>query len=491
MATQPEEEEANRPFRVIIAGGGLVGLTAAHVLSQAGIDFVLLEQHATLTPAIGSLLSLWAPTLRVFDQLGLLGALEPILDGIDRSVMFSAADGAVLVDENPGALLRKNHGHGLKVTHRPLFVQMLYDTLPESAKARVRVQKQVTDIAVSPSGVRVTCADGSAETGSMVLGADGVHSRTRSLLSALSSDPGAYRRPYTTTYRLLFGNLAIPPAQPRGTNWEGTHAGVSTQLLTGRERAWWALYEAVPDGPSDQRRRWSEDDRQAMLARWGHLHMAPGLALRDVYAARSGPAGLISLEEGLVRAPWHWGGRVVLAGDAVRKVEPHAGLGYNSGVADVVVLANALRRLLRERARPDAAALGRLFAEYQARRAADTEAVIDMSMRRARVTAWLRWSDRFMATCVMPYLPVAKLSIQYILGPLVRRSPVLEWLDEKHRPEGEMPYEHFPLPPEERSNPRPRAVERSSGSSGVPLASGALLLAVLATTGFRYYRRIW
>lgn len=62
-------------FRVIIVGGGPVGLTAAHMFSKAGIDYVLLERRDTVTPQEGSSLAVTPQTLRIYDQLDLL---EPV-----------------------------------------------------------------------------------------------------------------------------------------------------------------------------------------------------------------------------------------------------------------------------------------------------------------------------------------------------------------------------------------------------------------------------
>ncbi|GAP82705.2 putative FAD binding domain-containing protein [Rosellinia necatrix] len=84
----PSPSPSPPPFRIIVVGGGLLGLTAAHMLAKAGLDFVVLEQHADLLPEIGSLLSLLPPTFRVLDQLGLLDAVGPVLGRHDRSVFI-------------------------------------------------------------------------------------------------------------------------------------------------------------------------------------------------------------------------------------------------------------------------------------------------------------------------------------------------------------------------------------------------------------------
>ncbi|KAI1168653.1 hypothetical protein F5B18DRAFT_595990 [Nemania serpens] len=53
-------------FRAIIVSSGLVGLTAAHVFSKAGIDFIILEKHDTPLSMKGPTLGIWPQTLRIF-----------------------------------------------------------------------------------------------------------------------------------------------------------------------------------------------------------------------------------------------------------------------------------------------------------------------------------------------------------------------------------------------------------------------------------------
>jgi len=65
-------------FKVIVVGGGPVGLVAAHSLTQAGIDFVLLESRSSVVLDAGSNLVLTAIGLRVLGQLGLLPALDKV-----------------------------------------------------------------------------------------------------------------------------------------------------------------------------------------------------------------------------------------------------------------------------------------------------------------------------------------------------------------------------------------------------------------------------
>ncbi|KAI0490330.1 hypothetical protein F4859DRAFT_5542 [Xylaria cf. heliscus] len=497
------------PFRAVVVGAGLVGLTAAHMLAKTDVDFVVLEQHDGLLPEIGSLLSLLPPTFRVLDQLGLLEAVEPVLTRVAGGVFMSAATARVYREEALGQLVETNHGHGISIVHRPDYVKALYDSLPEEAKARIHVGKRVMRIDVDADGVAVHCADGTVERGSVVIGADGVHSRTRQIMQSLSgarargqgqpaaADGTEQLSPFVTTYRMLFGNLPALPDLPAGTNYECAGDGVSTQIMTGDSRAWFAVYEKLA-APTSQRRRWTEDDKKEMLERWGALHAAPGYTVADAYARRrtgtstgggggDDDVGLVSLEEGLLRDPWWWR-RVVLVGDAVRKLEPHAGLGYNAGVADLVVLVNALRKLLSYQSAPRTGDLEVLFAAYQARRMEDAPVVVAMSERRARMCAWLGVKDWLLATLVVPLFPLGAYSVAHILGPVIARAPVLDWLDEKRLPARAVPYLYHP-----KTGTREKLVYKTPGpaeGSGLSLFTGAVVVAALATVGLRFYRRL-
>ncbi|KAI6085154.1 FAD/NAD(P)-binding domain-containing protein [Hypoxylon rubiginosum] len=483
---------SQKPFRAVIVGGGLVALTAAHIFTKAGIDFVILERHENLLPEIGSLLNIWPPTFRVLDQLGLLDAMEPVLNVVNRGVSMSAEDGSIFSELDPDVLFVKHHGYGVRVAHRPYFIEVLYQTLPDSAKERIKLKKHVVNVNVSDDGVSVECADGTVEEGSIIIGADGVHSRVRQCMQALAagklipdrSQPS--KSPYLTTFRMLFGNIPVPPGQDTGVNYEGASERVSTQLITGKSQAWIGIYEAI-DKPTSERVRYTEQDKEKILEKWGHLYAAPGLRIRDAFALQDGTPGLISLEEGHVDN-WKWK-RIVLMGDAIRKLEPHAGLGYNSGVIDVIVLANKLRRLLRTDPSPTTEALEAVFAKYQADRKKDEPKIDNMSRRRARTTAWLSPMNKIMTKYIAPHTNLAYYSMRYIMAPIISRVPVLEWLEEKSLPETlQVPYLYYPVPEgAELEDP----VKRSRSSSyGLSILTGTAALAALAAVGFQYYRKL-
>ncbi len=155
--------------------------------------------------------------------------------------------------------------------------------------------------------------------------------------------------------------------------------------------------------------------KQNCFERWGHLFLAPGHQLRDVYKQRLEDTGMINLEEGLVN---EWSSeRIVLVGDAIRKLTPNAGWGYNSGVADMVVVQNHLLKLLRSGQPPSSEALTELFERYRSERMEDTRVILALSMRRTRAVAWPGWMEQTIARYIMPWINIGSSNGSFNPGP--------------------------------------------------------------------------
>lgn len=76
MATSNPGELQKSDFKVIIVGGSIGGLTLAHCLSRAGIDYVVLEARDEIAPHVGAAIGLSPNGNRILDQLELFDAVN-------------------------------------------------------------------------------------------------------------------------------------------------------------------------------------------------------------------------------------------------------------------------------------------------------------------------------------------------------------------------------------------------------------------------------
>lgn len=90
-------------FRVIIVGAGPVGLTMAHCLRLAGVDYVLCEQRAEVEDRSGAGLSVMPHVARLFHQLGVLDEARRHAAPL-RTTAHLREDGLGWRDDGPGGL---------------------------------------------------------------------------------------------------------------------------------------------------------------------------------------------------------------------------------------------------------------------------------------------------------------------------------------------------------------------------------------------------
>ena len=298
-------------------------------------------------------------------------------------------------------------------------------------------------ISTSADGVRVLCDDGSVEHGSIVIGADGVHSRVRHLMRDMAQKAGATdlddEQPFEATYKVMFGTAPRAAQLRPGGEWESHGPRVTTQLFVGETKMWFFVYQKL-DEPARRPQRFTRDDEEAYAARWGDVHLTDDLLFRDVYATRLG-AGMTNLEEGILKN-WSWD-RIVLVGDAAHKVTPNFGWGFNSGVQDLVVLTNALRGLLAQHdGQLDTATISALFAGYQEERIGFMRKIVELSGRVTRMGAWQNGAMWLLDRYLFPALHADQWLARHSVGKMVAKVPVLNFLEEKHFRAGRIPWVH-------------------------------------------------
>ncbi|HTB77234.1 MAG TPA: NAD(P)/FAD-dependent oxidoreductase [Polyangiaceae bacterium] len=226
---------------VLVIGGGFAGLAAAAALSKAGATVTILEAlEGTMPTFRGELLH--SPGVRALHEIGLGDVVSPDF-GVDVHG-FAAFDGA---DRDPVVLPYASRSEpGFGFDHVTL-VKHLRTAIATSARTKLVTRARVEDLVYERGrAVGVRCTNGLDFRASLLVAADGRHSKVRRLL----------RIPTTTTLlshmvivslerdllpRPGFGHVFVGPpgpalAYPYAQGKVRMCIDVPLAMATGRER---------------------------------------------------------------------------------------------------------------------------------------------------------------------------------------------------------------------------------------------------------------
>lgn len=337
--------------------------------------------------------------------------------------------------------------------HRQDVLRILYDNLSENDRPRVLTSKKVIDVQTHANGVSVSCADGTSYHGSIVIGADGVHSKTRGFMRklALAACPDTTavnpEKPYTAHFKCMWGTVPIPRGLSPGDHTDcHTDDGVSAMFLTGRDKGWFFMFGLL-DAPTQARKDYTDQDMEDFAQKLADLHISPDVRFGEVWASRYS-AGMSNLDEGVLDH-WSWE-RVVLMGDAAHKVTPNAGWGLNSGIQDVAVLANGLQQLLAslpdESHQPTMEQLVGVFQEYQQKRMDNMQEVFKFSAAQTRQSArdrtWTGLLHRIIETVTLMIPKFDWFMLRYKSAKLLSAGYALDFIQGKEPFSGIVAWKH-------------------------------------------------
>jgi salicylate hydroxylase len=163
---------------ILVAGGGLGGLSVALALGRAGRPVRVLEQTPELG-AIGYGIQLGPNVFPMFERLGITKAVlaQSILPR--ACILFDALTGAELTRIPGEAALRARFGHPYIVIHRVDLHRVLLDACRATAGITLEPSTSVKGFSQRDGGVTVSTDDGRSIEGAALIAADGLRSVVR------------------------------------------------------------------------------------------------------------------------------------------------------------------------------------------------------------------------------------------------------------------------------------------------------------------------
>ncbi|KAG0022377.1 hypothetical protein BGZ81_008549 [Podila clonocystis] len=377
----PEEIEQLSKPRVLIAGGGLAGLTLAILLHRANIPFLVFERAKEIKP-LGSAIVLGTGVAPIFQQLGIWEEYTSIGKhylqmGIFDENLKHAYD--MDIDWLKRVVETREY-----VVSRPELYNLLLSQIP---KDRIHLGKRILSFKQDNDGVLIQCSDNSNYVGDILVGADGAYSAVRQhLYKTLKVDktlPASDDVPLPFSCVCLVGQTSVLdpeefPALQAATCQFNTVLGSAnmctwTTFTTKQNTVCWMVIqfltkETSKENDSFRNSQWGPEAAEAMAKEVRDFKVPGGkdgtVLTLAAYLDKT-PKNLISkvmLEE-IVFDTWY-GGRTVLIGDACHKMNPTGGVGALMAMHDAVTLANWISTLRL----PSVSDLEDVFKEYRAER---------------------------------------------------------------------------------------------------------------------------
>ena len=312
--------------RLMVVGGGIGGLAAAIALREAPVETVVFERASDLARLeLGAGITLWPNAVRVLERLGVAQEVRElgwVLDCMEQRT----ARGRRLARWPLQPMAARLGVPALGVS-RPV----LHAALARVAAEHVQISSECTGFEQDEAGVTASLGDGRSERGTLLIGADGLHSKIRATL--LGSRP-----PRASGLGMWRAKVELDERDmPAGTFM--VYSGAAARFVyfrSGPQQLSWEAIVARPDGeqvPAGGR-------IPAVLERYAGW---PDEILRIV---RSTAEQGVAYTEVVDRPPdKRWGeGRVTLLGDAAHPMTYAVGQGAAQALEDGIVLAETLRR---------------------------------------------------------------------------------------------------------------------------------------------------
>ncbi|WP_328722928.1 FAD-dependent monooxygenase [Streptomyces sp. NBC_00247] len=300
-------------MHALVIGGGVAGPACAVALRSIGVEVTICEARPREDKDLGLWVMVAPNGLAALNTLGLKQiALRESLAGV----------------AGPSGFV-------------PMRRAGLYRLLREAAVARgarIEHDRKLIDASTTADGVMARFTDGSTLSGDLLIGCDGIHSRTRSII-----DPAAPTARYVPLLNLGgFASDVDAPGEPAQLRFVRSRKGFFGYTVSGRRDVWW--FANLLWGAEPSRAELAAMERDVLTERLLDTFAESPAFVADVIRATYTDLYALPTHD-LPTVPTWWQDRMVLLGDAAHATTPTSGQGSSMALEDAVALAKCLRDL--------------------------------------------------------------------------------------------------------------------------------------------------
>jgi len=207
--------------RIVVAGGGIGGLSIAWMLSRLGHEVTILEQAEDFTE-VGAGIQLAPNGVRALREMGLEDAVNAVIWQPDALRMRDGYTGAQIVALPTDSAFAERYDANYYVIHRADLLDILLKVCRDEPRITLLTEARVARVEEDAKGIAVTLANGRTIEGDALIGADGLRSVVR---QAIVGD-GEPALPRHVVYRGVIARDDVPEGlwSPSVVMWVGANA---------------------------------------------------------------------------------------------------------------------------------------------------------------------------------------------------------------------------------------------------------------------------
>lgn len=312
--------------KILISGGGIAGCTLSYFLKRHGFNPVIVEA-APEFKHIGYLLALNQQIgQKVAKKMGILEELKKFELPLGKNVFYDMS--GILIKQYELDYETYDRMHGLNINRADLH-SVLYDKVKNDVD--FHFGQQITSINQSDEGVGVTFSNGKKEKFDLLIGADGMHSKTRELV-------------FGTSFEKYLGQAYFAFTVPNRTN---VQVAENNQLVSIRGKDFMISYHVNQQKDIGCYTFHSDSDLKIIEPKQRRAYMLEKYApydtkLKNILESMTDDDFIF--HDGftqIIMPSWSKGG-VCLIGDAAHCPTPASGVGGTMAMAGAYILAKKL-----------------------------------------------------------------------------------------------------------------------------------------------------